>query len=161
MFVFGIDVKVQLGRAPEAQMLDRALTKGRSRGGTRVTAGQIASQYKRTTPSIYAMILAESDSLLLSGDQVSAPRTMERSYVTSVDSVWQDVGRELASLPNAYDANAAQRVVDLATDGVWALGRQEGKGIAGILSPLQIALAPSLVQLLIRSDQPIGVRMTV
>jgi hypothetical protein len=38
VFVFGIDVKVQLGRAPEAQMLDRALTKqeqGRDEGDRR------------------------------------------------------------------------------------------------------------------------------
>ena len=160
-FALSIDVHFTFGPEPAEQMLTRALARGRTRPGKRLSADDIAKQYRRTTPSVYGLVLAESDSLMLDQSQIADFRSAEAPYLAKVDSIWRAVGAVLAALPESYDVANAQAETDAASDAVWALAQVESKHIASVLTPLQLSLAPQLVRVLATSRGPLRVRITV
>jgi hypothetical protein len=66
-------------------------------------------------------------------------------YRARIDSLWQVTTATLAAYGDDYDANAATRIVDDATEQAWLIGRDQIPALRRILSPLQMRLAPSMI----------------
>jgi hypothetical protein len=159
-FRVALDVSINLGRPIARQQLDLSLRPGRGRfPGPRPTAEALKARYARNVPDVYQRIIAQSDSLLLSAQQVDSLRRAQVTYRTKIDSVWSPLAAYLAGLPDRYDAAEALRRQEEATDQAWEVTRREGPIIRGILSAFQLRLLGGVVRTLIEADEPLNVRI--
>jgi hypothetical protein len=148
-FGVALDVSFDLGPPIGRQQLERAMNRGRKgRPGPRLGADSIRIRFARNVPSPYKLILWQSDSLLLSRQQVAELRAADAQYSLRVDSLWTHLGQTLAAMGDEYDAGDATRQTEETTDQVWEAARAEMPIIQKILSPLQMALAPGAVKYL-------------
>jgi hypothetical protein len=156
-----LDVSLDIGRPPAEQQLDRWLRSGRNGHlGQRFSADELKRRYVRNVPDPYRALLQESDSLLLTREQSEALEAAQTSYRTRADSVWGNLAAELAALGDHYDAAAALKRQEAAVDAVWALTRRDVQAtVPRILSPVQLRLAPWPVDLLLRAQGPVNVRV--
>ncbi len=151
-FRITLDIQMDLGPSSARQQLERALNRGRAgRVGNRLSADSIRIRFARNVPSPYTAIIQEADSLLLSREQVESLRAADVLYRQRVDSLWMQLGRELADLPDNYDAEVATQKTEAATDRAWDTARSEMVTIRQILSPLQLTLAPWMIQYFINA----------
>lgn len=155
-----VEASFDLGTPFRVQMLERTLNRGRGgRSGPRLNADSLKARYARNVPSVYDLILNESDSLLLSREQSEALQRAEAAYRVRIDSVWTPLAEYLASLDDAYDADAALKKSEQATDDAWEIARQQGPIIKSVLSPIQLRLVPSLVRAVINSEGKLRIRI--
>jgi hypothetical protein len=96
----------------------------------------------RQVPDIYAEILEESDSLLITREQMEALKAAQVGYRVRIDSLWKAATATLAAMSDDYDADDAMRLIDEATESAWLIGRDQLPVLETILSPLQMRLAP-------------------
>lgn len=155
--VVSLDISVDLGAPIPVQQLNRSLRPGE--GGHPPTMGAVKARYANLVPNIYGMILEQSDSLLLTADQMTQLRAANQSYSIRLDSVWTSLAEYLIAIPRTWDAAAAVRHADAATEAAWALGQDEATTIRSILSPLQFRLLPPLVVYVLTTKGPIKIRM--
>jgi hypothetical protein len=155
-----LDVSFDLGPPMAQQQLERVLNRGRAgHAGARLTADSIRARFSRNVPNLYLEIIDESDSLLLSREQVDSLRAASARYVVKSNALWLELGTKLAAMDDNYDVKAATQLTEDATDAAWELARKEVAGIKEILSPLQMSMTPSMVQYLARATGKIMVRM--
>jgi hypothetical protein len=116
---------------------------------------------KRQVPDLYDAIMRESDSLLITREQVEALKAAQVGYRTRIDSLWKATTTTLAAMEDNYDADAAMYLIDDATERAWLIGRDELPVLERILSPLQMRLAPWMVGVMKESigRDKVGVRM--
>lgn len=151
-----LDISLDLGAPLQVQQLRRMLNQGRGgRPGTRLTADTLQRRYARTVPSLYRLILQESDSLLLAPAQVGQLTTADSAYHDQANVVWAELAAYLGSLEDRYDHAEALRQAEAATDRVWAISKAEGPKIKAILSPLQYRLAPDMVRYLLDTNEKV------
>jgi len=159
-FRLTLDLNVRMHRPIAQQQLERFLKPGRAGDARpRLPLDSIKQRYSRNVPDLYARIIQESDSLLLTFDQVASLRAAQVSYRTRVDSVWTELASYLAQLPDRYNSNEALLRQEAATDRAWELSRQEGPSVRAILSPLQISLLPGLIRTVVEAKEPVRVRV--
>jgi hypothetical protein len=155
-----LDVSFDLGPSTAQQQLERVLNRGRAgHPGARLTADSIRGRFSRNVPNIYTQIIEESDSLLLSRAQVDSLQAASARYVVKSNALWLALGTSLAVMEDAYDVKAATQMTEDATDAAWELARREVVAIKEILSPLQISMAPWMIQYLANATGKIGIRM--
>jgi hypothetical protein len=140
-----VQLSVRMGAPVERQQLQLYLRPGRGVAGTRMSAEGLQRRYARNVPDVYDRILAMSDSLVLSGEQLQALRAAQAPYRAQVDSVWAGLAAYLAGLPENYDVSEAVRRQEEATDRAWDINRGQGPAIRAILSPFQIQMADWIV----------------
>jgi hypothetical protein len=90
-------------------------------------------------PDFYGGIIDLSDSLLLSREQVERLRADQTQHRHQLDSLWSDLARTLADLPDDFDTKEAFRLQEAAIDAAWELSRQRAKTLSTILGPIQLA----------------------
>lgn len=152
-----LDVSVSLAQPYDVQQLDRTLRPGRAgHAGRRLSADSIAKRYARSIPDPYAQMLAESDSLLLSREQMAALRRADTAYRARMDSVWRSLAEYLAGLGDSYDAAAALRRANAASDSAWKVVHAERPTVIAILSPLQWRLAPGMAKAILDPKVKVG-----
>jgi hypothetical protein len=159
-FRITLDVKLYMGRPIMRQMLDRSLAPGRN-GNTKpkLTVAQLKRRYERTVTDPYAELLEQTDSLLLTRDQMDAITATQREYRHGMDSIWVPLVVYLDGLPDSFDSKAALARQERATDAAWEYTRLNVKSNIGrILTPLQIRLSPSIVKVFYNSKKPLRVR---
>jgi hypothetical protein len=103
--VVTLSLRIDLGPTRERQYLTQTLDRGRTLAGVRPSASLLRAMYG-TGGSIInpiATILAQSDSLRLSGAQADSLATLNWWYVTRLDSIWTPVIRHYVGLPDRYD----------------------------------------------------------
>lgn len=103
-----LSLRIDLGPTRERQNLTQTLDRGRTRAGTKPSASLLRAMYG--TAGIInpiATILAQSDSLHLTGAQADSLATLNWWYLTRLDSIWTPVIRQYAALPDHYDHDAA------------------------------------------------------
>lgn len=145
-----LDVTVNLAPPFDQQQLDRTLQPGRNgHPGRRLSEDSVLVRYRRSIPDPYGTILLESDSLLLTRDQVAALRRADTLYRARIDSVWRPLAHYLANLGDRYDAAAALRRANAASDSAWAVTHAERPTVRRILTPLQWQLAPGMAKSLL------------
>ena len=117
---------------------------GRSgRTGPRLTATDLKKRYERNVPDAYALVLQESDSLLLNREQVDSLTAMRARYRVRSDSLWTSVSEHMASLEDHYDVPSALKYQETAFDAAWEMIRNEVRAnFPRILSPIQLGLLP-------------------
>ncbi|HVZ78443.1 MAG TPA: carboxypeptidase-like regulatory domain-containing protein [Gemmatimonadaceae bacterium] len=160
-FRLTLDVSVDIGRGLPEQQLDKWLKPGRAgRPGHRLTAAELKARYERNVPDPYNGILQESDSLLLTREQVESLQQAQAAYRVRMDSLWTALADYMASLPDDYDAAAALKRSEDATDAGWELSRQDlQKTLRAILTPVQLAILPFPAKLLYDAKEPVHIRM--
>lgn len=158
-----LDVSVDVGRPIEQQQVDRWLKPGRGgRGGVKADAIELKRRYDRNVPDLYQMVLQQTDSLLLSRDQVESLQRARATYRARLDSVWTGLAQTLADLPDDYDSRAAYRTASGTIDEAWELTRLELKRtLPEILNRVQIQLLPGVVRSLVQSTAPVRIRLFI
>lgn len=138
-----IDFTFDLGVPIAKQQATRLLNPGRrGHAGQRLVPDSMAAKLRRQVPDVYEVVIRESDSLLVSRDQLDSLRAAQVGYRARIDSLWKATTTTLAAMGDDYDADAAMHLIDDATERAWILGRDELPALERILSPLQMRLAP-------------------
>lgn len=157
-----LDVRLDLGTPLPQQQLSRWLKPGRAgRPGPKLSAAELKRRYARNVPDPYAGILQETDSLLLTREQVEAIQSVQKVYVQRMDSLWTSLANYLASLGDKFNGAEALKRQESATDDAWELSRLDvQKNLPTILSPVQLQLLPFPAGLLYKAkDQLKGIRI--
>lgn len=155
-FRLTIDVSVNLGREITLQQLERSLRPGRAgRPGSPFTVAELQRRYARNVPDPYDAILRETDSLLLSSQQVLELRRAQARLQAETDSLWRGLAVYLSGLGDTYDAKAAldrqeHTIADVWTT-IWADARRT---LPLALSPVQLGIVPGIANALLRSEVP-------
>jgi hypothetical protein len=160
-FRLTLDVSVDIARSIPEQMLDSWLKAGRAgRPGVKIAAADLFRRFSRTVPDPYAELLQQSDSLLLSNEEVTRLQAANRNYRVQVDAMWNELASYLGSLPDRYDFDAASRRTDDVTDQVWEVTRLDvQRQLATILAPAQQALLGGWAGQLFRARDRVHIRL--
>jgi len=155
-FRITLDVSVNLGRSVAEQQLDRSLRPGRNgHPGPRMTLDELKRRYARTVANPYSEILQQSDSLLLTNNQVMALQEVDSRYRARVDTVWSQLAAYLDSLGDRYNASEALTRQEAAVDEVWEISRVDVRQkLREILSPIQLKLLPGWAGVLFKMNTP-------
>jgi hypothetical protein len=142
-FRISLDLGFDLGVPIVKQQAIKLLRPGRGgRTGSRLPVDSMMNMLKRQVPDVYAVVLEESDSLLISREQSEALKAAQVIYRSRVESLWKETATTLAAMGDDYDADRAMYLIDDATERAWILDRDELPTLGQILSPLQMRLAP-------------------
>lgn len=139
-----LDVSIDIGKPVPVQQIEKWLSPGRSgRPGPRLTEEEIKQRYRRNVRDPYAQILAQSDSLLLSRDQVDSLRSAQAGYNSRIDSIWTRLATYLSNLNDRFDGKEALQRAEAATDEAWEFTRADiQRALPNILDPIQLRLMP-------------------
>jgi hypothetical protein len=160
-FRMTLDVSMDFSRDPEAQQLDRILEPGRhGNPGIKLDSAAVIKRYCGNLPDWYDEILSQSDSLLLTRDQVDALRSAAADYSRRIMAHWGTWAEVLASAPDRYNVSELVDRQHRLIDEAWEIARQEAHTtLPKILSPVQLKLLPGNAAFIYRADKPItGVR---
>jgi len=161
-FRLTIDVQLDLARSMSDQQLDRWLRPGRAgREGVRLTEQEFFRRYQRTVPDPYAELLQQSDSLLLSSDEVAQLQAAQSVYRARVDALWTSLASYLASLGDTYDVDAVSRRTDTTIDDIWEITRVDvQRNLEAILAPAQTAMLTGWSGMLFRAHDRVHIRLS-
>lgn len=139
-----LDVRMNYGPTMGVQQLDRWLRPGRDgMPGPKLAAADLKKRYARNVPDPYRSIVVETDSLLLTTDQLRRITELQKAYATKVDSVWTQLTDWMAALPDHFDVTAAMQRQEATIDQVWEMGRIELQAeLPKVLSPVQLHILP-------------------
>ncbi len=156
-----VTASIDLGRPLPVQQLDRWLKPGRAgHPGPRVDAAQFKRRLERQVPDPWTELLAQTDSLLLSRSQVDSLHAVDRRYQARIDSLWTRTADALVALPDAYDEQAAYRLMDGAIDDAWEMTRLDVHNeLPQLLSLEQLATIGGWAGQLWRSPSRVHIRM--
>jgi hypothetical protein len=157
-----LDFMFDLGIPLAKQQAMKLLNPGRNgHAGKRLPVDTIVKKLGNQVPDVYEVVMEESDSLLLSRDQVDSLKAAQVGYRARMDSLWRATATTLVAYGDDYDADAAMHIIDDATEQGWLIGRDQLPALERILSPLQIRLAPWVVTSLKQSvgRKTVGIRM--
>jgi hypothetical protein len=105
--------------------------------------------------SPYTWIIVNSDSLLLSDEQLRSVIDARTRFSTAVDSVWRALADDLAAMPEKYDPDVVQKRIDSANTAVYTdLTRRQGAILSRILTPIQLRLLPASIARAVGSLTP-------
>lgn len=156
-FRVALDVRLDLGVHASRQQLARFVRPGRDgRPGPRLTATELQQRFARNVPEPYALILAESDSLLLSSTQVRALQTRQVLFRAQMDSAWRQLANSLTEMPDSFNERVAFQLQERVIDAVWNLGRVELRSfLPTVLNSQQLLMLPSFAGLMYRAARPL------
>ena len=162
-FRLTLDVTMDLARPLPDQQLDRWLRPGRGgRSTPKLTADQLTQRLQRNVPDPYGELLQQTDSLLLTADQVTKLQAARAAYRARIDAGWRDLGRYLEALPEVYAFGEVSRHTDDVIDNAWELTRLEVREqYPKILASEQLAILPGWSNRLYQADRPLHVRLFV
>lgn len=142
-FRLTLDVSLDWGKSLPLQQVERWLRPGRAgHPGTRLSADSLKKLYARNVPDLYRGILQESDSLMLTREQVDTLRAAQKRYLARMDSVWTVLAQHMAGLPDRFDTPAELKYQEDTIDRAWGLSRDEARTLKNVLSPLQMKMLP-------------------
>jgi len=162
-FRLTLDLTVDVARPLVDQQLDRWLRPGRSSRSTpRLTTDQLMQRVQRNVPDPFGELLQQTDSLLLTGAQVTRLQTARATYRARIDSLWAGLAKYLSDLPTTYDFAEASQHMNAVVDQAWELSRVEVRSTyREILAPEQLAILPGWSHQLFYADRPLHVRLFV
>ncbi|HVE33990.1 MAG TPA: carboxypeptidase-like regulatory domain-containing protein [Gemmatimonadaceae bacterium] len=162
-FRLTLDVTMDLARPLPDQQLDRWLRPGRGgRSTPKLTADQLTQRLQRNVPDPYGELLQQTDSLLLTADQVTRLQAARTAYRARIDAGWRDLGRYLEALPEVYSFGEVSRHTDDVIDRAWELTRLEVREqYPKILASEQLTILPGWSNRLFQAERPLHVRLFV
>jgi hypothetical protein len=156
-----IDVQLDFGRPIDEQQIQRMLRNGRNGNpGAKLDSAAIVRRYCGNLPDWYNEIIQQTDSLLLTRDQVETLRDARAKYLGRVMAHWGEFARYLAAVPDRFDNKELAARQKKVTDDAWEIARQEAQStLPKILTTPQLNLLPGNSGFLYKAKQPItGVR---
>ncbi|MEP6834636.1 MAG: carboxypeptidase-like regulatory domain-containing protein [Gemmatimonas sp.] len=90
------------------QSLSLELDRGRTRGGVKLSEGEVRQYARSVFQNPMARMLETREQLHLTRLQSDSIATMSRRFTRLVDSVWAPAAKYLAALPKGYDRSKAQ-----------------------------------------------------
>ncbi len=161
-FQLTVDVSVDIGKALEAQQVDRWLSPGRTQPGLRATSAELQRRFARNVPDLYRVILQQSDSLLLTPGQVESLTQAEGAYQTHISQHWATLSDRFAALPDHFNSKDAAKQLDDAINDAWVLTRDDlQRTLRAILTPVQMNLVPGPVHTLVKTTGPVRMRLFI
>jgi hypothetical protein len=143
-----LDVSLDLTTDPELQQLRRAVEPVRGPSGwMRRSADSLAAFYLRNTSDIHKAILAESDSLFLSAQQIAALHRADSVYSSRVRAIYRPLAEFLAR-GNGEAGKAELDSVTATQKAYWKVFWQQPEIADSIVTPAQKELFPILKNLL-------------
>lgn len=156
-----LDVRLDFSRDREAQQLDRILNPGRlGNPGKKLDEAAIVKRYCGNLPKWYDEIIAQTDSLLLTRDQVEALRSAGADYTVRIMTHWGAWAKEMAGVPDRFSStDLLKRQNKVINDG-WEIARQDAQRVLPtILTPMQLKLLPGNAGTLFNAKEPLtGIR---
>ena len=147
-----LDVSFSLSGNVSRQQTEVYLRPTRNAPGVRPPVDTILRRLRSTGASLvsaYYWIVANSDSLLLSPEQLNGINAGASRRQVKIDSTYRALAEELAALPASFDPDQVTRRIQTVNSSIFTWPDSESAYIRGILSPLQFRLLPeSLVRML-------------
>jgi hypothetical protein len=141
-----LSLRLDLGPTRERQALTQTLDRGRTLTGTRTPVALLRAMYgSGGVINPLATILAQSDTLRLTGVQADSLATLNRWYVVRLDSIWTPIVRGYGALPDQYDHDAVYRNYRRSREGTVDLLAVLAPQISGLLTPSQRRQLPPLI----------------
>jgi hypothetical protein len=143
-----LDFTFSLTGNAQRQQLNIFLRPTRSAPGQRPPVDTVLKRLRSTgaTPlSPYYWMIANADSLLLSPEQMRSLTDGAARRNVQIDSLYGTLARELAALPEEYDADAVMRRVQQVNQSVFGWPDSESAFIRGVLTPIQFRLLPPVI----------------
>lgn len=139
-----VDASFDIGTPLPVQQLDRWLRQGRNGyPGTRLSREALLQRYWRTVPDPYAALLAETDSLFLTSEQVRRLQALQVEFRAGAEQYWDRLVNYLASRGDRFDADEALRRQEATTRLVLAYAQEHvQQHLPEILSPTQLQVLP-------------------
>ncbi len=156
-----LDVSMDIGTPMPQQQLTRWVEPGRNgHPGPRLSMDELKKRYQRSVTDPYGVVLNETDSLLLSRDQVDSLKAIQSRYVAKMDSLWTSLAQHMAGLGDHFDAADALRHQEEATDKGWEIAKVDvQKSLPTVLSPVQLQLVPGIVKYLLKATGRVRIRI--
>lgn len=107
-------------------------------------ADSLTSLYLQETSSIHTAVLAESDSLFLTAEQIVGLRKAEGEFATRVRKIYGELGAYLAQFAGGGVTKAALDSAGKAKKAYWEVFWEQPEVAAALLSPTQRDLMPIL-----------------
>jgi hypothetical protein len=152
-----LDIALDLGRPVDEQQLDRWLKPGRKGNpGPRLDSAALTKRYATTLPEWYTALLQESDSLLITREQMDALVSARAAYLLKLAAHWGAHARYMASVPDDYNSAETLRRHVEAVDGAWRIAWEEAHSVLPkILTPIQLRMLPGYAGIFYRAKEPI------
>jgi hypothetical protein len=100
--------------------------------------------------------MQESDSLLLTREQMDALAAARTRYMVKLAAHWGALAHDMASVPDHYDSPATLQRHVAAVDAAWKMAWQEAHEVLPtILTPLQLRMLPGLAGTFYRAKEPL------
>jgi hypothetical protein len=159
-FRLTLDVSMDLGAPVARQQLNQWLRPGRAgKPGPKLTQADLKRRYERNVPDPFALVLQNSDSLLVNRAQVEALQASQLIYRTRLDSIWNNLAGELSALGDSFDDAAVLKRQEAALDEAWEVTRQAvHRDVVPVLHRVQLSLLPAWVAVLYKADKPTNYR---
>ncbi|MBC8086245.1 MAG: carboxypeptidase regulatory-like domain-containing protein [Phycisphaerae bacterium] len=156
-----LDIAMDLGVPVARQQLNQWLRPGRAgKAGPKLAQADLKKRYERNVPDPFDLVLKNSDSLLVNRAQVEALQAAQKGYRAQLDTVWNALASELATLGDSFDDGAALKRQELAMDRAWEVTRLAvHHDVVPVLTRVQMGLLPGWVATLYRATQPTHYRM--
>jgi hypothetical protein len=137
-------IQLDLGPTRERQQLTQMLDRGRSTQGQIAAEPQLRSQYVTggVVPNPFIAMLRQADNLKLTPEQADSIATLNRFYMTRLDSIWTPVAKYLAELPKEYDQGDAYARYRGAREASVDLLLEFAPNVKKLLTPEQKRLLP-------------------
>jgi hypothetical protein len=162
-FRVSLDMNIDIAPSLPSQQIDHWLTPGR-RGhpGTKLSVAELVQRLQRTVPDPYAPLLAQSDSLLLTREQLDQVQRLAAHHRVQMDSIYTSISTWLAALPDRFDAGEATARSDEAQQRALEITRVEVRErLPEILTPVQLTLLPGLTNYFYKAVQPVRERFFI
>jgi len=149
-----VDVQMDLSVPYDLQTLRRALEPVKQRDAqtkqvtwTRRGADSIADLYLSRTSNLHRMLLAESDSLFLTKEQIGQLLTADSVYSAKVRALYVPLARFLAEQKDGVAGKAALDSVQATTKLYWPIFWEQVDIVQPIVQPQQRELLPFLLNI--------------
>ncbi|HEY0995732.1 MAG TPA: hypothetical protein VGD77_07065 [Gemmatimonadaceae bacterium] len=148
-FRISIDVAMDLSVPYPVQRLRRALEPVRGPSGhwQRRSADSITAYYLRSTSSVHRLLLSNSDSLFLSGDQIRRLRIADSVFSEEVRSIYRPLGEYLAGIPDEEPGKPQLERVTATERAYWQVFWKQVPIADSIVTPTQRSLIPMFEQM--------------
>jgi hypothetical protein len=144
-FRVSIDFAVNFSTPYDVQQLRRAIEPVRTRAGwERRSADSLLAFYLRNTSNLHRLILAESDSLFLTADQIARLIAADSVYASKVRAIYRPLSDYLVTVPTGAAGKAALDTANASDKAYWVVFWDQVDVMMPILSNQQRELLPLL-----------------
>jgi hypothetical protein len=139
-------LRFDIGPTRERQVLTQQLNLGRRIEGQKMPEQMLRGIYGTGgMVNPISTMLRQVDTLQLTPPQADSLATLNRWFLIRTDSIWSPIARELAGLPENYDAGAAYARYKAGRERTVDLLRRVAKDVSGLLNAEQKRRLPALV----------------